>query len=207
MEPVSREFGYDRGTPVDRYYIDLFLSKYSSDIRGSVLEIGDDTYTRKFGGHRVTRTDVFHAHGDNPQATIVGDLGSAPLVPSNTFDCAIVPQTLQFILDPIEGLRTLHRILRPGGVLLCTVPALTVVSSNADEWSKLWLWSFTPALISNLIEQVFSPELCSLEIHGNVKSSVCSLQGLSVEDVGIEALQPYDPEFPVLICFRCEKAA
>jgi len=60
MEPVSREFGYDRGTPVDRYYIDRFLRRNSSAVFGRVLEVGDDSYTRQFGGERVTRRDVFH---------------------------------------------------------------------------------------------------------------------------------------------------
>ena len=40
-EPVSRLFGYDRGTPVDRYYMEKFLGGHSADIRGRVLEIGE----------------------------------------------------------------------------------------------------------------------------------------------------------------------
>src|SRR3990170_7811785 len=42
VEPISREFGFDRGLPVDRHYIERFLSAHSSDIRGRVLEIGDN---------------------------------------------------------------------------------------------------------------------------------------------------------------------
>jgi len=49
-EPLSRAFGYDRGTPVGRYYIETFLAHRSSDIRGRVLEIGEDAYSRRFGG-------------------------------------------------------------------------------------------------------------------------------------------------------------
>ena len=58
----------------------------------------------------------------NPQATIVGDLADAPQIPSDSFDCAIVTQTLQFVYDVRAALATLHRILAPGGVLLATVP-------------------------------------------------------------------------------------
>jgi len=207
MEPVSREFGYDRGTPVDRYYIDRFLRRNSSAVFGRVLEVGDDNYTRQFGGERVTRRDVFHVHPKNPHATIVGDLATAVTIPSDAFDCAIVTQVLQFIADPVAALRTLHRILRPGGVLLGTAPALTVVSSEADEWSSMWYWSFTPALISKMVNEVFSPGVCTVEVDGNVLSSVCTLEGLAVEDAGIAGLKDSNPEFPVLISFRCEKAA
>jgi hypothetical protein len=52
--PVSRNFGYDRGLPVDRYYIEGFLDRHKSDVRGHVLEVGDDSYTRRYGGDRVT---------------------------------------------------------------------------------------------------------------------------------------------------------
>ena len=47
---LSRDFGFDRGTPIDRYYIESFLSTHASDIRGHVLEVADNTYTRRFGG-------------------------------------------------------------------------------------------------------------------------------------------------------------
>src|SRR5262249_6056962 len=60
VTPISREFGFDRGLPVDRYYIEQFLSVHADDIRNRVLEIGDDTYMRRFGGSRVTKGDVLH---------------------------------------------------------------------------------------------------------------------------------------------------
>src|SRR4051794_12778338 len=56
LAPVSRNFGLDRGTPIDRYYIDDFLRRHAGrrdyvigDVQGHVLEIGMDTYTRRFG--------------------------------------------------------------------------------------------------------------------------------------------------------------
>src|SRR6185503_1474005 len=52
LRPVSRTFGYDRGLPVDRYYIESFLERNRRDIDGRTLEIGDDEYTRRFGGER-----------------------------------------------------------------------------------------------------------------------------------------------------------
>ena len=76
--PISRKFGVDRGLPVDRFYIERFLEAEADSIRGQVLEIGEDTYTRRFGGQRVTGNDVLHVTGDNPAATIVADLADAP---------------------------------------------------------------------------------------------------------------------------------
>ena len=95
LTPISREFGYDRGLPIDRYYIEQFLSTNASDIRGRVLEMGDDSYTRKFGADRVQQADVLHVVEGNPRATIVADLTCADHVPSDIFDCIILTQTLQ----------------------------------------------------------------------------------------------------------------
>ena len=62
LAPLSREFGYDRGQPVDRYYIEAFLAASSGLIRGRVLEIGDRSYTERFGGDRVTQSDVLNVN-------------------------------------------------------------------------------------------------------------------------------------------------
>jgi SAM-dependent methyltransferase len=207
LEPVSRKFGFDRGTPIDRYYIERFLEENAGSIRGRVLEIGDDRYTRRFGGDKVQRRDVFHAHAGNPNATFVGDLATADAIPSDILDCAIVTQTFQCVFDPAAAIRTLHRILRSGGVLLATAPALTPVSSETDEWSQMWYWSFTPASIRHMMEQVFTPESVSIQVHGNVLAGVCILQGIALEDIDTAELKTNDPECPVLITVCARKSA
>src|SRR5262249_50617631 len=97
--PISRAFGKDRGLPIDRYYIEQFLAAKAADIRGHVLEVGYDIYTHKFGGDRITRSDVLHVTQGNPKATIVADLTCADHIRPDTFDCIILTQTLQFIYD------------------------------------------------------------------------------------------------------------
>jgi len=60
LQPISRQWGDDRGQPINRYYIEKFLARWSHDILGHGLVIGDDAYTKRFGGVRVTRSDVLH---------------------------------------------------------------------------------------------------------------------------------------------------
>ena len=132
--PISRNYGWERGTPVDRFYIDRFLTQHSKDIHGRVLEIGDDQYTRRYGGGRVTHTDVLHASEGNPSATIVADLTDAPQLADATFDCVICTQTLLLIYDVRKAVATLHRILKPGGTALVTVPGVSrICREEADE--------------------------------------------------------------------------
>ena len=125
IKPFSTCFGYDRGGPIDRYYIDDFLQKQSSSIFGRVLEIGDNFYTLKYGGSNITKSDVLHIDPLSKEATIIGDISYAPQIPDNTFDCIILTQTLHLIYNYKEALNTCLRILKPNGTLLLTVPGIS----------------------------------------------------------------------------------
>src|SRR5262245_62052756 len=88
-EPISRVFGLDRGQPIDRYYIEQFLSRCWADVQGRVLEIAGCEYTKKFGAGRTEQSDVLHAEMGNPEATLVGDLATGAGVPRSAFDCIL----------------------------------------------------------------------------------------------------------------------
>src|SRR5690242_455086 len=94
--PVSW-FGFDRGVPIDRFYIERFLHAHRADIRGRVLEIEDDGYTRRFGSSAVEHSDVLYAAPGLPGATLTGDLTTGEGIPESAFDCIILTQTLPFI--------------------------------------------------------------------------------------------------------------
>ena len=141
LSPINSTWGFERGQPIDRYYIENFLLNHSNDIYGRVLEIGDATYTGNFGGDRVTKSDVLHVKEGNAIATIVADLTDADHIPSDTFDSFILTQTLQLIYEVRLALKTIYRILKPGGVVLATVPGITQLSD--PEWRDTWYWNFT----------------------------------------------------------------
>ena len=181
LQPVSRDFGYDRGLPIDRYYIERFLEMHRRDIVGRTLEIGDDEYTRRYGGDRTTRRDVLHVHSGNPAATIVGDLADAPQIADATFDCIVVTQTMHLIYDVDCAVATLARILRPGGVVLATFPGISQLSE--DEWSRTWSWAFDSRLARQLFSSRFGEENVSVEAHGNPLAAAAFLQGLATADL------------------------
>jgi hypothetical protein len=60
LRPISPNFGFDRGKPLDRRYIEDFLSRNADDIKGRVFEVADNAYTIQFGGTRVTQSDILH---------------------------------------------------------------------------------------------------------------------------------------------------
>jgi len=205
LTPISNAFGLDRGMPVDRYYIEQFLSERSNDIRGRVLEIGDDVYTRKFGAERVGRSDVLHVVKGNPKATMVADLTRAYSIPTDTFDCIIFTQTLQMIYDARAALHHVYRVLKPGGVLLLTSAGIAKTGRHEgrDPWGEYW--HFTAQSMSRLLAEMFPPEDVDIKVYGNVLVAVAMLQGLAVEEFERKELDYCDPDFEVLICVRAQK--
>ena len=198
--PLSREFGFDRGTPIDRHYIESFLGDHSGDIRGRVLEIGDDGYSKRFGGARVTRQDVLHLRIGTPGATIAGDLANPATLPAQAFDCIILTQTLHLIFDMAAAISTVHSALRPGGVLLVTVPGITPV--DGGEWKSSWYWSLTEAAIAGLLSGPFQAEAVSARTYGNLFAATAFLHGAAVEEVPARKLAPVDPAYPVTVAAR-----
>ena len=203
LQPVSREFGYDRGLPIDRYYIERFLEAHRQDVTGCTLEIGDDEYTRRYGGDRPTRRDVLHVHHGNPAATIVGDLADAPQIADATFDCIVVTQTLHLIYDVDRAVATLHRILRPGGVVLATFPGISQLSE--DEWSRTWSWAFDSRLAGRLFAFHFGDRGVTAEAHGNSLAAAAFLQGLATADLAPVQLDVYEEGCELLVGVRAVK--
>ena len=203
LSPISRDWGFDRGQPIDRYYIERFLAAQASAIQGHVLEIDTDTYTRAFGGDRVKQAHVLRL-SPGPGATIVADLSDGTGIPSDAFDCVIATQTLQLIFDVHRALKTLHRILRPGGVALLTVPGLSKMTSDpAGRWQ--YQWGFTSASLRRSLREVFGDSEVEVESRGNVLAAVAFLHGVAAEELSTEELEYRDPEYEVLLVARARK--
>ena len=202
VTPLSRVFGFDRGGPVDRRYIEAFLTRNSGDVRGRVLEVKDDSYTRRFGGSRVTSSDVLDIHPGNACATFIDDLAAGTQLPTDAFDCIVLTQTLQLVFDVRAAIQTVHRILKPGGVALVTVPGITQIP-RAEAPS--WYWSFTESSARRLFETAFRNGQVSIETHGNVLAAAAFLYGLAAQELHDDEMDAVDPDYPVTIAIRAAK--
>ena len=203
LEPTSRVFGFDRGKPIDRHYIERYLEKCRVDIRGRVLEVGDAAYTRRFGSG-VTQSDVLHAVAGNPEATLVGDLESGKGVPHGVFQCIVLTQVLPVVYGVKDAIATCHAALAAGGVLLVTAPGISQISRyDMDRWGDYW--RFTTASMRRLLEESFAAASVEVESYGNVRSAIAALEGLAAEELRAEELAHVDPDYQVLIAARAVK--
>jgi SAM-dependent methyltransferase len=202
--PIDPNWGFERGTPIDRIYVERFVGGHAADIRGRVLEIAAPDYTSRFGS-AVERSDILMAKEGNPEATIVGDLADAPQIPDDAFDCAIVTQTLQFVYEVRAAFATLHRILAPGGVLLATVPGITKISPPEDAEYGEW-WHYTGRSLRRLAEEVFGEGNVEVATYGNVLTASGFLYGLAASDLKPEELDAHDPLYEVIVGVRAVKS-
>ena len=206
LSPFSRQFGFDRGKPVDRVYIESFLNSFTADIRGAVLEIGDDYYSRTFGADRVTEQDVLHVTRGHPGATITANLADAPQIPSERFDCIIFTQTLHLIYDLKRTLATLYRIMKPGGVLLATVPGISQMCRDA-AYPETDSWRFTTSSATRLFAEAFEETDVRIQMYGNVLTATAFLYGIAAQELKAEELDYHDADYPVIIGIRARKGA
>ena len=202
ISPISRNFGFDRGTPIDRYYIDDFLARNASDITGRVLEIGDASYSTEYG-KQISQQDVLHVAEGNPIATLVGDISQAGVLPKSSFDCMIITQTLHLIYDMEQAVRNMQQALRVGGSLLLTVPGITRVGDG--EWDEGWYWSLTRQSVTRMFGEIFGPENIEVSVYGNVYSATAFLHGLALEEVKSGWLDRYDPAYPVIVAVNARR--
>jgi hypothetical protein len=205
IRPVSSLFGMDRGTPIDRYYIESFLGRNAELVGGQVLEVGENRYSRLYGGDRVKAFDVLAPTPGNRGATIIGDLTDLTTLPENQMDCFICTQTFNFIYDVHQAVEGAHHLLKPGGVMLATVAGLCQISRyDMDRWGDYW--RFTTASLQRLLSPIFKGGV-EIESFGNVMAACAFLQGIAVEDLPNAALlDAHDPDYQIVIAVTARKA-
>jgi peptidoglycan/xylan/chitin deacetylase (PgdA/CDA1 family) len=202
LEPISPVWGFDRGKPIDRYFIEKFLAAHRTDIRGRVLEVKDTAYTDAFGTG-VETADAVDVAPTNPQASLVADLTVERALPENRYDCFILTQTLHVTFDVEHVVANVLRTLRPGGVALVTLPCVSRVDYESGVDGDYW--RFTAASARRLFERAFGNENVEVECFGNVLAATAFLMGVATEELRPEELDYRDPYHPLLVCVRATK--
>jgi len=202
-KPLSKWYGLDRGLPIDRYYIEQFLLKNKTSIHGKCLELLNNNYTKKFGESAVITADVLDIDETNSAATIIGDLRNLSAVSDNTYDSIILTQVLQFIDDTDAAIAECYRILKPGGILLVTLPAISRIDCISGVEGDFW--RFTTASAEYQFSKKFKTETLDIQPHGNARTGLYFYAGLAQEDVSDKIFQENDHDFPTLITVVAKK--
>jgi hypothetical protein len=201
--PVSASFGFDRGTPIDRWYIEKFLSRHVRSIRGRCIEVGEVKYLNLPGAHADTKVVLAvkrTAAKSNGGKVLVADLTQLASLPEAAFDCFVCTQTLNFIFDVRAAIAGAHRLLDKGGCFLGTVAGISQVSRrDMEKWGDYW--RFTNLSLQRLLAEQFG-DGATVQSFGNVRAAQLLLDGIAVEDLpDCSILDDTDDCYPVTLGF------
>lgn len=195
LRPLSSKFGYDRGTPVDRYWIESFLEENKEHIKGKVLEVTDPAYTKRFGGNKVTKSDVLDINPNNKKANIIADLRKVGAkIKDNTYDCIILTHVLGMIDEYDKAVMECSRILKKGGVMIFTGSCLGPQLKNNYSY-----WKFSPKTVDFIMNKYFKPSKMTIKSYGNVLTAQAFLLGMSQEDLTKKELEFNDDRYPCVV--------
>lgn len=188
-------WGFPRGTPVDRWYIESFLREHADLVSGQVLEVKEDLYASDLGAEQVHVVDLDAA---NQEATIVGDLCSAGTLPPQAFDAVLLTQTLQYLTAPVAAVQHVLASLRPGGTLLISVPCLGRLDGPTDSWR------WTPTGLEMHLREAARASAAEVEVvgMGNSLAARAFLFGMAAEDLDPGVLAENDPDCPLVVVAR-----
>lgn len=197
IHPVSRKFGLERGSAIDRFYIENFLEENKELICGDCLEIAENTYTLRYGENRVDDSYILHVKGWGENA-IKGDLATGEGIEADRYDCAIITQTMMFIFDIKSVAENIYKMLKKGGNALITVSGISQISRHdANLWGSFY--SFHEDAMKELFEPLFGKDNVKVHTYGNAKVAMAMLCGLCREDLSEEDFITRDADYPVII--------
>jgi len=203
LDPISSSFGWNRGTPIDRIFIEDFLKKNKGSIKGRTLEISDNFYSKKFGT-AVEKFEILHLTPDNDKATIIGDLTDIKTLPENRIDCFICTQTLNFIYNFKDAIIGAKHLLKEDGVVLVTVAGISQISAyDMSRWGDYW--RFTTLSIQKSFEDVFGKGNVEVDFYGNVLTCISFLEGICAEELKESELFFKDPNYQMTIVVKAIK--
>jgi glycosyltransferase involved in cell wall biosynthesis len=201
LTPLGCNFGDKTEQSIEGYYVQRFLQGHSTDLQGCCLEIGNGDYLQQFSGP-LSRQKTNNEKSSTLLPMVLADLTTAEQLPSESYDCILLPQVLQRVYDLKTAISTAARLLRPGGVLLATVPGFPLPKRVDRSY-----WAFTTRSTQQLLAGTFPPTHFTLKTYGNVLTATALLQGIGVKELPLEELEYSDPHYQVLIGMRAIKPA
>jgi hypothetical protein len=202
----GKDFGFSRGTPIDRIYIEKFLETSRQYIRGNVLEFGDNHYYKKFCVDKNSTCEIFTSKLDNREdgvKRIHGDLTQLNELPHETYDTIICTNVLNFIYDVNSAADGLYKLLKPGGTCLITLASFSTHISkyDSDRWGDYWRFSEKSAI--KLFENKFTIE--NRYVFGNSYSSVAQMYGYCLEELDMKKIFNIEFEYTMIVCLILKK--
>jgi hypothetical protein len=117
---------------------------------------------------------------------------------------AVSTQVLPVLYDVKAAVANCFRALKPGGVLLVTMPSVARTTlEDKDHWGDYW--RFTSQSARRLFAEVFPAGGVRVEAKGNMLTAVAFLYGLATPDLTPQELEYNDPCYEFVVTVRAVK--
>jgi SAM-dependent methyltransferase len=195
--PFCPNYGFSRGTPIDRFFLDCFITKIRDEVVGDVLEIGGVQENRvryrlqHASSYRTMDIELF------PGVDFAGDAHDPAASPASSFDCILLFNVLEHCKEPSIVVENVHRWLRAGGKAFCLVPNAQRVHRDPRDY-----WRIMPDALEYLFRNFASAEVFT---YGNLITTIAALSGLGAEELSSEDLVEVNSMYPVVSCVTAHK--
>ncbi|HLF24924.1 MAG TPA: class I SAM-dependent methyltransferase [Anaerolineae bacterium] len=122
-----------RDSPRRRYFSAILLGQYRVTVpliqkyaTGALIDLGCGVMPyRSFIEDHVSRYDSLDPRPQLPGITYQADIQAMAQILDATYDSAICLEVLEHVPEPFKAMAEIYRILKPGGILIVSVPHLS----------------------------------------------------------------------------------
>jgi len=197
LSPACLDFGFSRGTPLDRYYLNKFVAESRDLVVGSVLEIGGQKGSHELYGFK-NATSYVTMSIDSSDADITTDAHDASAALPESYDSIIIFNVLEHCRRPWVIASNIYSWLKPGGRVFVMIPNMQRIHEGPGDY-----WRILPEGLRSIFNQ-FNVE--KLVTYGNLFTSIAALSGVSSEEIPTGDKDSLDTDYPTITCMTGSKA-
>ncbi len=106
-------------------------------VRGRCLDIGCGQMPFKDAVEQVADSyESFDVEARTPGVNHIGDIQDMRAIAGATYDSALCLEVLEHVPEPVRAMTEINRILKPGGVLVCSVPHLSRLHEEPHDYFR-----------------------------------------------------------------------
>ena len=195
--PFSHRFGFDRGAPVDRYYLQQFVRSIRPVVRGRCLEIGGSLKNNWLYRFDVDEFRTLELEQSRVADDLVGDAADRGVLDPESWDSILAFHVLEHCPNPFAVASNMCAWLRPNGHACIVVPCAQRVHNYPGDY-----WRFMPDGLRVLFRD-FSE--VNVSTYGNPLTVVSNYLALSHTELLAEDMDAVHPDYPVLACVVARK--
>lgn len=143
-----------RDSPVRQYFSPIYYGQYQTTLPlmrrhvcGKLIDLGCGQMPfRRWLAPLVEAYDTLDHSPEVEGATYVGDIQEMSMIGDEVYDSAICLEVLEHIPDPFKAARETARILKPGGVLIVSVPHLSRLHQAPQDYYRYTRYGITQVL-------------------------------------------------------------